>query len=157
MVDLLIKLVCYEYEVEENMLFSSTRVGYIVEPLSLIAYILHTENDMNAADIQREFSKRGSKKKRAGVYYQIRKGFDLVNNDSSKYRTYKFILDSLRDAKDEKVYVETDTSFHTTLGRILQKIYNVKSLRHLNSIESTVESFLQTEFLHVGDFKEEAQ
>jgi hypothetical protein len=152
MIDLLVKLICYEYDITKDLLMSRTRVGKVTKALAMMSYILHVDKDIKVSDIYKEYAKRGYKKGRATIYNQIKSGLDVIDASSYSYSLYKGLLDNLDDAKEEKVFTEYDTEFHTILGRIFQKMYNVKRLRHLDSIEKNINEFLETEFLHIGSF-----
>jgi len=152
MIDLLVKLICYEYDITKDLLMSRTQAGKITKALAMMSYILHVDKDIKVSDIYKEYVKRGYKKGRATIYNQIKSGLDLIDSGSYSYALYKSLLDSLDNAKEDKVFTEYDTEFHTLLGRIFQKMYNVKRLRHLDNIEKNIDEFLQTEFLHIGSF-----
>lgn len=152
MIDLLVKLICYEYDITKDLLMSRTRVGKVTKALAMMSYILHVDKDIKVSDIYKEYVKRGYKKGRPTIYNQISSGLDVIDASSYSYSLYKSLLDNLDNAKEDKVFSEYDTEFHTILGRIFQKVYNVKRLRHLDSIEKNIDEFLQTEFLHIGSF-----
>lgn len=152
MIDLLVKLICYEYDITKDLLMSRTQAGKITKALAMMSYILHVDKDIKVSDIYKEYVKRGYKKGRATIYNQIKTGLNLIDSSSYSYTIYKSLLDNLDNAKEDKVFTEYDTEFHTLLGRIFQKMYNVKRLRHLDSIEKNIDEFLQTEFLHIGSF-----
>ena len=155
MIDLLIKLICYEFDMTEKMLMSKSKSNLVTEPLSMMSYILHADKDMKVAEIYKAYLKRGFKKKRATIYNQVKVGFKLTESSSYFYSIYKGIKDDLNKADENGVAPQHDTELHTILGRILHKISNVKSLRHLDNIESTIDGFLQVEFLNVGSFEED--
>lgn len=155
MIDLLMKMICYEFDITEKILMSKSQSNFVTEPLSMMSYILHADGDMEVSKIYKEYLKRGYKKKRATIYNQVKVGFRLTESNSYFYNMYKGIKDDLEKADDDGVAPQYDTELHTVLGRILQKVGNIKSLRHLDSIESNIDTFLHTEFFHVGDFDEE--
>lgn len=155
MIDLLVKLICYEFDTTEKMLMSKSKSNFVTEPLSMMSYILHADKNMEVSDIYKAYLKRGYKKKRATIYNQVKVGFRLTESNSYLYNIYKVIKDNLKEADDSGVAPQYDTELHTILGRILNKISNVKSLRHLDSIESTVDTFLHTELLHAGSFDDD--
>ena len=152
MIDLLMKLVCYEYNITEELLMSRTRVKEVTEALAMMSYILHVDRDMKVSEIHKEYVSKGFKKGRATIYNQVRRGCNLIDSSSYSYGIYKILKDSLEKVGEDRVFREYDTEFHTILGRIFQKMYNVKRLRHLDNIESSIDNFLQTEFLHLGSF-----
>lgn len=152
MIDLLVKLICYEYDITKDLLMSRTQVGKVTKALAMMSYILHVDKDIKVSDIHKEYVNRGYKKGRATIYNQVRSGLGVIDSNSYYYNSYKSLLDNLDNAGEDKVFSEYDTEFHTILGRIFQKMYNVKRLRHLDSIEKNIDEFLQAEFLHIGRF-----
>jgi len=152
MIDLLVKLICYEYGITKDLLMSRTHSGKVTKALAMMSYILHVDKDIKVSDIYKEYVKIGYKKGRATIYNQIRTGLRVIDSNSYSFTLYKSLLDNLDEAKEDRVFAEYDTEFHTMLGRIFQKMYNVKRLNHLDSIEKNIDEFLQTEFLHIGSF-----
>lgn len=152
MEEILLKLICQEYEVTQEYLFSDARRGKIQEPLNMMTYILSVRYGWETAKIHKFYVSKGSKKGKASLYHHLKKGA----HDTHFYEYSRVVLERIVSDVDQarQINVLEDPSkkeIYSVRGRIMTKLTSVKSLGRLCEFEHILDKHLQVNYLQELD------
>ena len=72
--EILLALVCQEFDIEEDLLFCNSRHDRIQNPIAMLTYLLFTEYGKSVAEAHSFYEKHGYKKTRPTLYSYLRRG-----------------------------------------------------------------------------------
>jgi hypothetical protein len=152
MEEILLNLICQEYEIEQEKLFSISRKEEIMIPLSMMTYVLHVRFNWNVASIHLFYKKKGYPKKRDNLYNLLKRSSNGIQYYSDWKNTYDSLVKGVELAKSKGVTVEEDAYLHIIRGRITAKLFALKNQTNLDKVEFLLDKALQTEFITEGQY-----
>ena len=154
MEEILLNLICQEYEIDQERLFSKSRNDDIIKPIAMMTYILHVNKGWEVASIHLFYTRKGYTKTRATLYHLIKKASHEIQFYSMWKEAYDSIVKGIELAKSAGVIVEEDAYLHSVRGRVTAKLFRVTKHTNLDKVEFLIDRILQTEFITEGQYNE---
>lgn len=152
MEEILLRLICQEFDIEESYLFGTTREDTVIDPLSMMTFILHAKYDWKVASIHLFYKNKGYKKTRSALYNLLKRASNSINYYGYYKNTYESVVHGLELAKRNGTYVKEEDDTHILRGRILSKVFTIRHTSNLSHIEFLLDKVLQTEFITEGQY-----
>ncbi len=150
--EILISLVCEEFDVDEKFILSETRDDDKQDMLAMFVYIANVVHGKPIKGIYKFMVERGYKKTRACLYTYLKRArkrvewnahFRFVYNNI--VRRLKVVLDtglSSNETQDERIRDED-------LGRLVKKLFRFTSKQSFLSTERHIDNCLKAELLKI--------
>ena len=148
MEEILLKLICEEYEMEEEYLFSVLRKGNVQEAMATMTYILVVKYDWKVSKVHKFYVTKGYNKTRSALYNQIKNG----KKNLIKYEYSRIVLERIVDELEQSisngtVVIEEDKELHLIRGRLITKLMSVDRIKDLYALENLLDKNLQFNFI----------
>lgn len=153
MEEILLNLICQEYEISQEKLFSKSREEDIIYPLSMMAYILHVRFNWDVASVHSFFKKKGYLKTRANLYNLLKKSSHNIQFFGSWKNTYDSLVCGIEMAQSIGTIVEKEDYLHSVRGRITAKLFSIQNRGNLDKVEFLLDKSLQSEFITEGQYE----
>ena len=147
MEEILLNLICQEYEITQERMFARARGDEQVIPLSMMTYILHVRFNWEVASIHLFYKKKGYPKGRANLYNLLKKSSHNIQFYSDVKNTYDSLVRGVEIAKSKGSVVEKEDYLHGVRGRITSKLFSIKNRGNLDKVEFLLDKALQSEFI----------
>lgn len=151
--EILLALVCQEFDIEEDFLFSGTRCDRVQNPIGMLIYLLSTEYGKSILEIHHFFKKHGYTKTRPTLYTNLRRG----ERNLKRFQSYRDLRDSLIEgveiAKEHGVVEGHEQSLYEITGRIIAKLMQLESKDFLFKLERATDNFLKSEFIETKQYE----
>lgn len=152
MEEILLNLICQEYEIDQERLFSNSRKEDIINSISMMTYILHVNKGWEVSSIHTFYTRKGYPKTRATLYHLLKKASHQIQFYSMWRETYDSIVKGVELANSRGVIVEEDSYLHSVRGRITLKLFAINKHTNLDKVEFLIDKILQTEFITEGQY-----
>ncbi len=153
MEEILLNLICQEYDIPQDRLFSISSEDSVVEPLAMMTYILNVRYNWKVASIHLFYKSKSYPKKRANLYNLLKRASDNIQYYSYARNTYDSIVHGVDLAKSRGTIVEEEAYLHSIRGRIVAKLYALKRETNLDKVEFLLDKTLQAEFITEGQYE----
>lgn len=148
MEEILLKLICEEYDINEECLFSVLRKGKVQEALGMMTYILVIRYGWKVVKAHNFYVSKGYKKTRSCLYNQLKVGTNSVDYYEYSRVVLERIVADLEQARQTNVVdVPEEENLYLTRGRVMTKLLSVKSLGQLATFEHILDKQLQVNYL----------
>lgn len=150
--EILISLICEEFNIEEAFMLSETRDDDKQDMLAMFVYIANVVHGKPIKGIYKFMADRGYKKTRACLYTYLKRArkrvewnahFRFIYNNI--VRRLKVVLDTgltSKETDDERIRDED-------LGRLVKKLFRLTSSQSFNSTERHLDNCLKAELLKI--------
>tara|TARA_R110000851_G_scaffold27764_4_gene77860 strand:+ start:3017 stop:3520 length:504 start_codon:yes stop_codon:yes gene_type:complete len=153
MKEILLSLICQEYDVEESYIMSTSRDDIIQEPLAMMSYILAIDYGITVVHIHEFYKSKGFPKQRQTVYGQIRRAQKNFRRSSAYNDMKSSLIHGLEMALNTGI-IELNEDIYAIRGRVVHKLMALDDSRVLGKVERQLNSYLKTEFIKKGQFEE---
>lgn len=148
MEEILLKLICEEYDISEEYLFSILRRGKVTEALGMMTYILVIRYGWEVTRVYNFYVTKGYNKTRPCLYNHLKRGTRNIDYYDYSRVVLERIVSEVDEAKQLNVVgVPEEENLYLTRGRIMTKLLSVKSLGQLSTFEHMLDKQLQVNYL----------
>ncbi len=150
--ELLLTLVCQEFDVTEGEIFDETRESDKQDILAMFVHIGHNNHGKTVKGLYKFMQSRGYPKSRACLYNYLKRAKRLIEWNLTFRVAHNSITASLRQALESPIHKihEDDTRIaHETFGRLFSKIYLLKQGQNLTALERHLDTYLKSELLAI--------
>lgn len=148
MEEILLKLICEEYDINEEYLFSILRRGKVQEALGMMTYILVVRYGWKVSKVYEFYVSKGFNKTRPCLYNHLKRGSYNIDYYEYSRVVLERVVAEVEEAKQFNIVsVPEEENLYLTRGRVMTKLLSVKSLGQLATFEHMLDKQLQVNYL----------
>ena len=148
--EILLTLICEEFDVDESFIFSETRDDDKQDMLAMFVYIANVVHGKPIKGVYKFMVEKGYPKTRACLYNYLKRGRRRVEWNAHFRFAYNGIVQRLKSVLDTGLTREETTDERVkneTVGRLVTKIFKLSSKQCLLSVERHLDNCLKAELL----------
>jgi hypothetical protein len=153
MEEILLALVCQEFELEEDFILSKCRNHHLQNAISMCTYILVSHYGKTIIEVHNFYVSKGYKKTRATLYRNMKRAHHNIRQYSSFRELKSSLIEGVEIALVQGLIVPTDEDIHAMKGRIVSKMMTLRDHTYLTKMESQVDSYIKAEFINKRQYE----
>lgn len=157
MEEILLSLICSEFEMEESFLFSNSQHSDLLDAISMMTYLFITEYGYTVGGVHKFYVSKGYNKTRPTLYGHRRRAHDNIRGSNYFRVKAGSLIEGVSIAKEKGMIIPTEDDIHSMKGRIMSKLVALKGSKYLSRVESQLDSYLKAEFINTTQFEEKTE
>jgi len=157
MEEIVLALICQEYDIEESFLLSNRKFDVILNALATMTFMLVTDYDKTVIQVHDFYVKKGMNRSRSALYHHIKicKRRDMASEAFREIRAS--IINGVELAQEKNITHTASNVIYETKGRVISKLVALDNISNIISLEKQIDNLLKAEFLNTKQFEEKTK
>jgi hypothetical protein len=152
MKEILLALVCQEFDIEEGLMLSRSRHDIIQNSLSMCTYILVTHYKKSIIEVHDFYKTKGFTKQREVLYNQIKRAHKNIRQYDAYRERQSSLIEGVEIALAQGIVIPTEADIHAMKGRIVSKMMALRDHANLTKMENQIDTYIKSEFVNTGQY-----
>ena len=153
MEEILLALVCQEFDIEEGLLLSRARHDYIQNAISMYSYIAVTRYQKTVVEAHAFLKSKGYSKNRETLYGQLRRAEHNIKHIYGYREIYSSLIEGVEIALVQGMIIPTESDIHALKGRVVSKMMTLGDFANLTKLEKVVDTYIKAEFIDTRQYE----